>query len=167
MSLRACALFYMQLFLGVMGLDAALLSFQEITLDDNLYAASVACRNAGLREPLGRRLTPEELAKDVDLRHFVVLDGENTVVGTVLLQEMSAHVARARQVSVREAARGQGVGRFMFTCFEELCRSLGYKEVILHAREEAVPFYEKIGYMLEGEYFNEIGLPHVRMCKKL
>lgn len=148
-------------------MDAALLSFQEITLDDDLYAASVACRNAGLREPLGKKLTPEELAKDVDLRHFVVLDGESTVVGTVLLQVISEDVARARQVSVREAARGQGVGRFMFACFEEFCRNAGFGEVVLHAREQAVPFYEKIGYGVEGAYFHEIGLPHILMRKSL
>lgn len=148
-------------------MDAALLSFQEITLDDDLYIASVACRNAGLREPMGRRLTPEELAKDVDLRHFVVMDGEGAVVGTVLLQVISEDVARARQVSVREAARGQGVGRFMFACFEELCRNAGFGEVILHAREQAVPFYEKIGYAIEGGYFDEIGLPHILMRKHI
>ena len=37
----------------------------------------------------------------------------------------------------------------------------------LHAREAAVPFYERLGYLSEGEPFDEVGLPHRAMRKRL
>jgi predicted GNAT family N-acyltransferase len=35
----------------------------------------------------------------------------------------------------------------------------------LHARIVAVGFYEKMGYVRQGELFTEVGIPHVLMQK--
>jgi predicted GNAT family N-acyltransferase len=42
-----------------------------------------------------------------------------------------------------------------------------YGEIILHARETARGFYEKLRYEAEGDSFTEVGLPHLFMGKKL
>lgn len=39
--------------------------------------------------------------------------------------------------------------------------------MILHAREYAIPFYEKSGYLAISELYTEVGLPHRTMSKKL
>ena len=38
--------------------------------------------------------------------------------------------------------------------------------MVLHARESAVPFYEKLGYSLGGDRFQEATLPHWAMNKR-
>ena len=43
----------------------------------------------------------------------------------------------------------------------------GVRECELHSRMNVADFYEKLGYEREGEVFEEIGLPHVKMRKEL
>ena len=37
----------------------------------------------------------------------------------------------------------------------------------MHARDTAVPFYEKLGYLCCGEPFEEVGIAHIKMQKQL
>ena len=37
----------------------------------------------------------------------------------------------------------------------------------LHARQVAVPFYERLGYSIVGEPFEEVSIPHFKMEKGL
>jgi predicted GNAT family N-acyltransferase len=39
--------------------------------------------------------------------------------------------------------------------------------MVLHAREEAVPFYERLGYEKHGESFIAVTIPHFFMHKRL
>ena len=72
-----------------------------------------------------------------------------------------------RQVAVRADAQGKGVGRALVEASEREAIERGYARIVLHARENAVPFYECLGYATEGEPFIEIGLPHRAMAKTL
>jgi predicted GNAT family N-acyltransferase len=48
---------------------------------------------------------------------------------------------------------------------EAIAREHGFTDMILHARESAVPFYERLGYERVGERFEEVSIPHWRMRK--
>jgi predicted GNAT family N-acyltransferase len=37
----------------------------------------------------------------------------------------------------------------------------------MHARESAVGFYEKLGYQINSDVFNEVNIPHYVMEKRL
>jgi predicted GNAT family N-acyltransferase len=37
----------------------------------------------------------------------------------------------------------------------------------LHARLTAIGFYEKSGYVVSGGEFLEVGIPHVKMVKRI
>ena len=50
---------------------------------------------------------------------------------------------------------------------ENLARDRGYKALNMHARKNAVGFYEKMGYQVASEEFTEVTIPHVVMEKKL
>ena len=45
--------------------------------------------------------------------------------------------------------------------------SEGVREITIHARVEAVSFYEALGYGVTGESFIEIGIAHRTMTKHL
>ena len=85
--------------------------------------------------------------------------------------KFSAHslvkLIQMRQVAVDENVKGRGIGRMMVTYSEELARRLGFQEMVLHARETAVPFYELLGYSRVGDRFTEITIPHWVMVRKL
>lgn len=49
-------------------------------------------------------------------------------------------------MAVDSRFQGRGIGRQLMQHMEEIARNKGRKETILHAREIALPFYEKLGY---------------------
>jgi ribosomal protein S18 acetylase RimI-like enzyme len=72
-----------------------------------------------------------------------------------------------RQVAVASEAQRQGVGRAMVEFSETFARRLGFTRMVLHARENAIPFYERLGYCRIGERFEEVTIPHWEMVKEL
>jgi predicted GNAT family N-acyltransferase len=50
---------------------------------------------------------------------------------------------------------------------ETVARDKGYKKVMMHARKNAMGFYEKLGYKATGNEFEEVTLPHYVMEKRL
>ncbi|GAH06602.1 unnamed protein product [marine sediment metagenome] len=51
--------------------------------------------------------------------------------------------------------------------FNSLAKTKGALEVILNSQQSAAGFYEKLGFRQEGELFEEVGIPHVVMTRKL
>ncbi|HEX3601884.1 MAG TPA: GNAT family N-acetyltransferase [Lacipirellulaceae bacterium] len=130
------------------------------------YEATLALRRAVLRAPLGLDFTPEELERDRSDQH-IVCQSNGQIVGCLILASLAGGDVRMRQVAVAPHAQRQGVGRTLARFAEELARESGFKRVVLHAREPAVPFYEKLGYRRVGEPFEEVALPHYEMQKRL
>ncbi len=48
-----------------------------------------------------------------------------------------------------------------------VARREGFRRIIAHAREPAVPFYLRLGYAVEGERFIEVTIPHFTVSKDL
>jgi ribosomal protein S18 acetylase RimI-like enzyme len=138
----------------------------EVDFGSTEYEATVALRRAVLRAPLGLDFSPEELERDRSDRH-IACQSNGQIVGCLILAPLSDGDIRMRQVAVAAHAQRQGVGRALARFAEELARELGFKRIVLHAREEAVPFYEKLGYSRFGEPFEEVTLPHRQMRKRL
>lgn len=143
---------------------------EQIILKQVDYASSdyekmVGLRNAVLRIPFGRLLKPEELERDKAFTHFAAFNAQSEVVGTVLLSEHSPQEMRARQVAVRADMQGKGIGARLLAHVEEEARRRNYPQMILYARNAAIPFYERIGYTAEGDFFEEVGIPHIMMRK--
>ena len=72
-----------------------------------------------------------------------------------------------RQVAVLPEYQGKGIGQELVWFSEEYVREKGGTHIILHSRETVVPFYQKLGYETYGEPFEEIGIPHRLMGRKL
>ncbi|MCH5204551.1 MAG: GNAT family N-acetyltransferase [Oscillospiraceae bacterium] len=54
--------------------------------------------------------------------------------------------AKIERVATVSFARGIGAGRLAIEAAEEWIREKGYKKIIITSRDEAVGFYEKLGY---------------------
>ena len=63
--------------------------------------------------------------------------------------------------------QGQGIGRALVEYAEAAARQGGCCRMVLHARETAVPFYEKLGYSRVGQRFEEVTIPHWAMERRL
>lgn len=108
----------------------------------------------------------EEDGLDPACTHFVVRDDHGAVVGTARMREYHGS-AKAERVAVLASARGTGVGRLLMDALEAEARRQGLPDVRLNAQTSAVPFYERIGYATEGDEFEDAGIPHLAMRKRL
>jgi GNAT superfamily N-acetyltransferase len=68
---------------------------------------------------------------------------------------------------VLNVLQGKGIGRALMQFAENLARDHGYRTLTMHARKNAVGFYEKMGYRVKGPEFLEVSIPHYEMEKEL
>jgi predicted GNAT family N-acyltransferase len=102
---------------------------------------------------------------DDDALHFVA-EQAGRAVGTARLR-IQGGVARAQRVAVLPELRGAGIGRELMRALEAEARARGIGEVVLHAQVPVIPFYERLGYVAEGDVFFEAEIPHRTMRRTL
>jgi GNAT superfamily N-acetyltransferase len=144
-----------------------MLRIAEIAHGSPVYAQAVRLREAVLRRPLGLGFTEQELDDEAGSHHVVALwgDEDGACVGCLVLLPIDAHVMRMRQVAVRPDQQRRGIGRALIGFAEQSARARGYREIVAHVREPAMPFYAALGYERTGPRFIEVTLPHFRMRK--
>ena len=126
----------------------------------------VNLRNEILRKPLGLSFDKEELDKEKDDILMGAFE-DDRLLGCCLLTRMDAFTIRLRQMAVPNNMQGKGVGRALMIFAENIARDLGYRKLCMHARQTAVGFYQKLGYSVSGEPFEEVTIPHYIMEKAL
>lgn len=131
-----------------------------------LYVESVGLRHEVLRAPLNLRFTREQLEAEWDQWHLGLLDGRDRLLACLILVPHGEEI-KMRQVAVSPPLQGRGLGKRLVVCSEALAVAHGFRTMILHARETAVPFYQAMGYQSDSERFEEVGIPHFRMKKVL
>ena len=111
---------------------------------------------------------PEELeldGLDAQCNHaLATLNG--AVVGTARLRTYHRGTAKVERVAVVEWARGHGLGAAIMT-FLEAGAGKEHDTIVLNAQKAVVEFYLKLGYTCEGPEFDEAGIVHQRMFKRL
>ena len=122
-------------------------------------------RTEVLRKPLGLCFSKEYLEKEKDYIHFVGLKNGEVVAAASLIPEQFTY--KMQQVAVRADMQGSGIDSGLMDYCEVYAKTQKFQSLYCHARIHAVPFYTKKGYLVEGEYFMEIGIPHVKMVKDL
>lgn len=135
-----------------------------ITYGSDEYAAELQLRDRVLRKPLGMSLFDEDLARDKADIHIAAFY-DNVLVGCLLLLPVAENVLKMRQVAVDEAFRSKGLGSRLVNFAEEYAQEHGYKKIELNAREIAIAFYQRHNYIVTGEQFFEVGIPHRKMLK--
>src|SRR5215216_856581 len=130
------------------------------------YQQMVQLRNDILRRPLGLSFTPEELEKEKE-EILIGAFEEEKMLGCCMLITLDPATVRLRQMAVLNNVQGKGIGRALMQFAENIARDRGFKKIIMHARKSAAGFYEKLGYQVRGEEFEEVTLPHYEMEKKL
>ena len=130
------------------------------------YRQMVELRIEILRKPLGLSFKKEELEREKDDILIGAFE-EEKMLGCCLLTRVDKNNVRLRQMAVQNNLQGKGIGATMLNYAENVARDAGYKNMVMHARKTAVGFYEKLGYMVTGDEFEEITIPHFIMQKKL
>ncbi len=138
----------------------------EVRHGTDEYRQTVALRDEILRRPLGLTFSPEELAEEKDSFHLVCRQ-DGKLAACLVLEPLSNREVHMRQLAVGADFQRGGLGTQLVSYSEVFARQRGYSEIVMHARETAVGFYERLGYRKEGDRFTEVTIPHYRMSKIL
>ena len=130
------------------------------------YQQMIKLRDIVLRKPLGLSFTSEDLEKEKENMLIGAFE-EDRMLGCCMLVEEQPDVVRLRQMAVLNDLQGKGIGRALMNFAENIARDRGYKIIRMHARNNSVGFYEKVGYKIKGDQFIEITIPHYVMEKEL
>lgn len=103
---------------------------------------------------------------DGEAIHLLAFDGDEPV-GTARLLVKGA-VGKIGRVCVLPVARGTGLGAALIrAALYELRRQPGVTVAYLGSQSHATGFYEKLGFVVEGEEFMDAGIPHRYMRRAL
>jgi predicted GNAT family N-acyltransferase len=130
------------------------------------YKQVLKLREEILRRPLGLHFSEEELEKEKTNMHMAAYE-DDQMLGCCMLVQEDPETVRLRQMAVVNDVQGKGIGRALMQFAENLARDRGYKRITMHARKNAIGFYEKMGYKRIGNEFQEITIPHYVMEKEL
>jgi len=129
------------------------------------YKKLVALREEVLRKPLGLFFTQEELELEKEHVHIGGFLGQELCATAVLVPE--GNELKMQRVVTKAHLQGKGIGSALMSFCEDYAKKHGYKSIYCHARGTAIPFYLKNHYILEGEPFDEDGIPHHKMRKSI
>ncbi|HET6467858.1 MAG TPA: dihydrodipicolinate synthase family protein [Geminicoccaceae bacterium] len=135
----------------------------RIAADAADRAAAFAVRRAVFVDEQGVSLGGEFDGLDEAAQHLVAERG-GRIVGTLRWRVIDGGArVKIERVAVLVEARGAGVGGAMLRFLLDRLDREGSAETVLYAQLRATRFYERLGYVAEGEAFDDEGIPHVRM----
>lgn len=91
-------------------------------------------------------------------------EGEPIATARLFLENEEFHCGR---ICVLRGYRGRQLGALIMQAIEEKTHELGGKSLSLSAQVRVEAFYEKAGYIREGEEYLDEFCPHIKMTKKI
>ncbi|MHB8240488.1 MAG: GNAT family N-acetyltransferase [Solirubrobacteraceae bacterium] len=121
----------------------------------------VFCREQGV--PVEYEIDPH----DQDALHLVALQpGSDRVIATLRLLHDGAR-AKVGRVAVEREWRMRGIASRMLELALDGARQKGCTTARLAAQVQATGVYERAGFVVESDQFDEAGIPHVWMGRDL
>jgi predicted GNAT family N-acyltransferase len=99
---------------------------------------------------------------DQDCVHVIAYAQDRSPVGTGRLLR-DGHIGR---LAVLAPWRGQGAGSSLLLKLVAIATARGTCPVALNSQTHALAFYERFGFVAEGEDFDDAGIPHRKMILK-
>lgn len=115
---------------------------------------------------INEQKVPPELewdGEDEAAVHVIARDEKNRPIGTARMLA-DGHIGR---MAVLRAWRKRGVGSEMLTALITIARARQLPRVKLDAQTQAIEFYIKHDFSVQGETFMDAGIPHQHMTRSL
>ena len=138
---------------------------------DALGKDAAALRVAVFVEEQGIPLDMEWDEADKTSLHAVAYNrlGVPLATGRLLPTEMAAGVKSSKlgRMAVNRVMRGSKLGRDVLHALMAAAKARGDDEIVLHAQRSAEIFYARLGFTPRGDVFDEVGIAHQEMVRKL
>jgi len=121
-----------------------------------------------LRQPWGEPQGSERADDDATAIHAMLVTDDGEAVGVCRLHLNTPQEGQLRFMGIRQDKQGQQLGNQLLHYLEARAKALGATSLMLQARENAVNFYRRNGYVVEEESYVLFGtIQHYRMAKQL
>ena len=100
-------------------------------------------------------------------KHMVMYSNEEPISTCRIYYNSEKESYIIGRVAVLKEWRGKNIGRRILNAAEEYIRENGGKSVMLSGQVRVAGFYEKLGYIKQGETYLDEGCPHIWMKKNL
>ncbi|MEH6304601.1 GNAT family N-acetyltransferase [Olivibacter sp. CPCC 100613] len=107
--------------------------------------------------------------KDQLCHHLLIYQDETLAAYARLVPpDISYPEMSIGRIVTSKAARGIGLGKELMKRSIQACYDLfGEASIRIGAQVYAIPFYESLGFVVDGEVYDEDGIDHVEMIKKV
>jgi predicted GNAT family N-acyltransferase len=105
-----------------------------------------------------QQIPPEIEFDELDryCHHLLARDSQYQPIGTARLSPEG----KIGRMAVLSEWRSQGIGEALLRALIDKARNLGLTKLTAHAQLTALSFYEKFGFVTQGETFTEAGIAH-------
>ena len=130
------------------------------------WAPIQAIRRAVFQQEQGVEEALEFDGRDDEAVQFLAY-WDDRPVGTARIRFLSQSTAKLERLAVLSDARKQGVGQQIMQTVLKFLSEKNISEIRIHAQEPVKEFYQALGFEAEGDRFEEAGIPHLKMSKRL
>lgn len=143
-------------------MQLAVKTFRELSAEEFFRICEVREQVFVLEQKI--TLCAELDEQDLYSTHITLSDnGKIVAYARCYAEEGSAHIGR-----VLTTVRGKGFGLEIMKAAMYVCREqLGCSHIVLHAQQQVIPFYEKLGFRVISDLFDECGILHKTMERNL
>jgi predicted GNAT family N-acyltransferase len=142
-----------------------MIQFLEIRGTDPLMQSVYALRREVF--VVEQSIPPElEIDEYDDVATHLIASSEGSVVGTLRIV-CEGSVATIGRMAVARTLRNAGIGTRLMTCAARTVSGWGVDMLVLNAQLTACGFYRRLGYVEEGDVFDDASIPHIQMRKRL
>jgi YbgC/YbaW family acyl-CoA thioester hydrolase len=106
-------------------------------------------------------------AQDDTAVHAVVRNCLGQPLATARLVQEGPQLARIARVAVSRTMRSTGFGRVVMHALMQLAVERGDNRVVLQSQCSAEGFYTHLGFVPIGEPYEETGIPHIDMARRI
>ena len=106
-------------------------------------------------------------AADAEAVHALASNRFGLPLATGRLLQHAPGVGRIGRMAVSQSVRGSGVGRAVLDALTNAARQRGDHEIVLHAQTSVQTFYARSGFSPRGAVFEEAGIAHIEMARRV
>lgn len=138
---------------------------QSIGTDNKIFADAAKIRKSVFVQEQGLSIENEFDEPDDTANHVVLyIDDAPIACGRLNFFNGQAKLCR---LAVLSEHRNNGYGSLVFKTLLDAVKKNNIDFAYIHAQTRATGFYNKFGFVAEGNTFLEVGIPHIRMSKRL
>ena len=130
------------------------------------FAEIEAIRRSVFQEEQGVDPALEFDGLDATATHLLAYLDEQPV-GTARIRYLEQQTAKIERLAVLSTARGLGIGKKLMVKALDVAQENNTQDVVVNAQEYVKALYQQLGFEQVGERFEEAGIVHIKMIKRL